>query len=131
MTRKLFAASLIMALAVGSLALAQEQSKTVKVRGYLIDNMCAGEPGEDKDYESEAKGHALSCAMMPHCHKTGFAVAEGRKLYVLDADGNRLAESALRAAKDPKSKKGLHVEVEGTLEGSTLKATKLTEVAAQ
>ena len=130
MTRKLFAVSLIMTLAA-LVAFAQDGAKTVKVRGYLIDNMCAGAPGEDKDYESEAKGHSVSCSLMPHCHKTGFAVAEGKKLYVLDADGNRLAESALKAAKDPKSKKGLHVEVEGTLEGSTLKATKLTEVAAQ
>ena len=130
MTRKLFAVSLIMTLAA-IVAFAQEQAKTVKVKGYLIDNMCAGAPGEDKDYEAEAKGHSVSCAMMPHCHKTGFAVAEGKKLYVLDAGGNRLAESALKAAKDPKSKKGLHVEVEGTLEGSTLKATKLTEVAGQ
>ena len=131
MTRKLFMLSLVLAVALVSVAYAQEQAKTVKVKGYLIDNMCAGEPGEDKDYESEAKGHALSCALMPHCAKTGFAVAEGKKLYRLDDAGNRLAENALKAAKDPKSKKGLHVEVEGTLEGSTLKATKLTEVAAQ
>jgi hypothetical protein len=112
-------------------AFAQGEAKTVKVKGYLIDNMCAGEPGEDKDYESEAKGHALSCALMPHCAKTGYAVAEGKKLYVLDDAGNRLADAALKGAKDPKSKKGLHVEAEGTLEGSTLKATKLTEVAGQ
>lgn len=131
MTRKLFAASLILALAAGSLALAQGQSKAVKIRGYLIDNMCAGGPDEDKDFEAEAKAHSISCALMSHCAKTGFAVAEGRKLYELDAGGNKLAEKALKAAKDPKSKKGMHVEVEGTLEGSTLKATKLTEVAEQ
>jgi hypothetical protein len=131
MTRKLLTVSLMLTVAVGSIAFAQEQSKTIKVKGYLIDNMCAGEPGEDKDYESAAKGHAIWCALMRHCAKTGFAVAEGKKLYVLDEAGNRLAEAALRAAKDPKSQKGLLVEVEGTLEGSTLKATKLTEVSAQ
>ncbi|HEY9282376.1 MAG TPA: hypothetical protein VIP46_02880 [Pyrinomonadaceae bacterium] len=130
MTRKLFAVSLIMTLAALA-AFAQGGAKTVKVRGHLIDNMCAGDPGEDKDYESAAKGHSVSCALMSHCHKSGFAVAEGNNLYVLDAGGNKLAMNALKATKDPKSKKGLHVEVEGTLEGSTLKATKLTEVAAQ
>jgi len=130
MTRKLFALSLIMTLAA-VVALAQEQAKTVKVKGYLIDNMCAGDPEEDKDFEAGAKGHSVSCALMSHCVKAGFAIADGNKLYVLDAKGNKLAESALKAVKDPKSKKGLHVEVEGTLEGSTLKATKLTEVAAQ
>ena len=130
MTRKLFALSLIMMLAA-LVAFAQEQSKTVKIKGYLTDNMCAGEPGEDKDYEEEAKGHTLSCALMPHCHKTGFAVAEGRTLYKLDAAGNKLAEKALKTTKAAKTQKGLLVEVEGTLDGSTLKATKLTEVAAQ
>ena len=130
MARKLFAASLILTLAA-LVAFAQGESKTVKVRGHLIDNMCAGEAGEDKDYEAEAKGHSLSCALMPHCAKTGFAVAEGRKLYVLDDAGNKLADAALKATKAPKSQKGLLVEAEGTLEGSTLKVTKLTEVAAQ
>jgi hypothetical protein len=120
----------MLTVAVGSIAFAQEQSKAVKVKGYLIDNMCAGEPGEDKDYEAEAKGHAISCALMPHCAKTGFAVAEGKKLYPLDAAGNKLAENALKSTKAPKSQKGLLVEVEGTLDGSTLRATKLTEVAA-
>jgi hypothetical protein len=130
MTRKLFAISLMLSLAA-LFAVAQEQAKAVKVKGYLIDNMCAGEPGEDKDYESDAKGHTISCAVMPHCHKTGFAVAAGRKLYVLDAEGNKLADGVLKSTKAPKSQKGLMVEVEGTLEGSTLKAAKLTEVAAQ
>jgi hypothetical protein len=129
MTRKLFTVSLMLALAA-LVAFAQGGAKTVKVKGYLIDNMCAGEPEEDKDFEAAAKEHSLSCALMSHCVKSGFAVAEGRTLYVLDAAGNKLAEKALKAAKDPKSQKGLHVEVEGTLEGSTLKATKLTEVAA-
>jgi hypothetical protein len=110
-------------------AFAQGESKTIKVKGYLTDNMCAGEPDEDKDYEAAAKGHAVSCALMTHCVKAGYAVAEGRKLYVLDAAGNKLAEKALKKA--PKTQQGLLVEVEGTLDGSTLKTTKLTEVAAQ
>jgi hypothetical protein len=131
MNRKLFAVSLILTLAVGSIAFAQGQSKAVKVKGYLTDNMCAGEPDEDKDFEAAAKGHAISCALMPHCIKAGFAVAEGRTLYVLDAAGNKLAEKALKGTKAPKSQQGLLVEVEGTLEGSTLKVKKLTEVAAQ
>lgn len=129
MTRKVFAVSLMLLLAV--FAVAQDAPKTVKVKGHLIDNMCAGEPGEDKDYEDEAKGHTLSCALMPHCHKTGFAVAEGRTLYKLDAAGNKLANGVLKATKAAKTQKGLLVEVEGTIEGTTLKATKITEVAAR
>lgn len=131
MTRKFLLVSLMLTLAAGSIALAQGQAKAVKIKGYLIDNMCAGTPEDDKDFEADARGHSVSCALMSHCVKSGFALAEGRKLYVLDANGNKLAEKAFKAARDSKSQKGLHVEVEGTLEGSTLKATKLTEVAAQ
>jgi len=127
MTRKIFSVSLMLVLA-GLVAFGQDAAKTVKIKGYLIDNMCSGDPGEDKDYEAEAKGHTLSCALMPHCHKSGFAVAEGRKLYKLDDEGNKLADVALKATK---GKKAMQVEVEGTLEGSTLKATKLTEIAAK
>ena len=129
MTRKIFAVSLMLLLAV--FAVAHDGHKTVKVKGHLIDNMCAGEPGEDKDYEAEAKGHKLSCSLMPQCEKSGFSVAEGRKLYKLDEAGNKLAADMLKATKAAKSQKGTPVEVEGTIEGTTLKATKITEVAAQ
>jgi hypothetical protein len=130
MTRKVFAVSLVLMLAA-ALAFGRDETKSVKVKGYLVDNMCAGEAGEDKDYEAEAKEHKLSCALMPHCHKSGFAVAEGRKLYKLDEAGNKLADGVLKATKAARSQKGLLVEVEGTVEGSTLKATKITEVAAR
>ena len=128
MTRKIFAVSLMLIMA--AFAVAYDGPKTVTIKGHLIDNMCAGEPGEDKDYEDEAKGHTLSCALMSHCHKSGFAVAEGRNLYKLDAAGNKLADRVLKTTKAAKSQKGLLVEVEGTVEGTTLKATKITEVAA-
>lgn len=132
MTRKFFAVSLILLLAVFAVAHDghNHDAKTVKVKGHLVDNMCAGDPGEDKDYEAEAKEHKLSCALMPHCHKSGFAVAQGKKLYKLDEAGNKLADDVLKATKAAKSQKGLMVEVEGTIEGTTLKATKITEVVA-
>jgi len=47
------------------------------------------------------------------------------KLYKLDDKGNESAEALL---KNTKSKKGLHVKAEGTVDGDTLKVTKLTEV---
>ena len=127
MTRKIFAVSLLLAL-TGIFAYAQDAAKTVKVKGYLIDNMCAGAPGEDKDYAEEAQAHTVGCAAMPHCAASGFAVAEGRKLYKLDDAGNKLASAVFKTTK---VKKGVMVEVEGTVEGTTLHATKLVEVAAK
>ncbi|MDT7604873.1 MAG: hypothetical protein QOF61_2870 [Acidobacteriota bacterium] len=127
MTRKFIAVSLLLILS-GVLAYAQGEAKTVTIKGYLIDNACAGAPGDDKDSAEEAKEHKTSCALMPSCTASGFAVAEGRKIYKLDEAGNKLALDVLNATK---TKKGLKVEVEGTVEGTTLHATKLTEVAAK
>ena len=103
-------------------AFAQEaEKKSVKITGYVIDNMCAGMHGS----EEEAQKHPNACALMEACEKSGFAVVAGEKTYKLDEQGNKLAAEALKAAK---TKKGLKVEVEGTVEGDTLHAEKLAEV---
>lgn len=104
-------------------AYAQGEQKTVKVTGYVIDNMCAGMHGT----EAEAAKHPNGCALMEACQKSGYAVVSGEKTYKLDAQGNKLAADALKAAK---TRKGLKVDVEGTIEGDTLHVAKLTEAKA-
>ncbi|HYJ45777.1 MAG TPA: hypothetical protein VEV81_04115 [Pyrinomonadaceae bacterium] len=120
MIRKISLVAAVVALAA-VFAFAQGEKKTVKVTGYVIDNMCAEMHGT----EDEAKGHPNACALMSSCEKAGFAVVSGDKRYKLDEQGNKLAAEALKGAK---TKRGLKVEVEGTLEGDTLHADKLGEV---
>jgi hypothetical protein len=127
MARKIFAVSLLLML-TAIFAYAQDAAKTVKVKGYLIDNMCAHATDEDKDYADEAKEHSVGCALMPECVTSGYAVAEGHKLYKLDDAGNKLAVAVFKLTN---LKKGVMVEVEGTVDGTTLHATKLVEVAAK
>lgn len=105
-------------------ASAQGEQKTVKVTGYVIDNMCAEMHGS----EEEAAKHPNGCALMESCQKSGFAVVVGEKTYKLDAEGNRLAAEVLKAEK---TKKGLKVDVEGTVEGDTLHVSKLAESKAE
>lgn len=101
-------------------AYAQGEQKTLKVTGYVIDNMCAEMHGTE---EAAAK-HPNGCGLMESCQKSGYAVIAGEKTYKLDAEGNKLAAEALNAAK---SKKGLKVDVEGTVEGDILHVAKLAE----
>ena len=102
-------------------AFAQEaEKKSVKVTGYIIDNMCAEMHGS----EEQAAKHPNGCSLMESCQKSGFAVVAGEKTYKLDAEGNKLAAEALKGAK---ANKGLKVDVEGTLEGDTLHVAKLAE----
>ena len=120
MFRKVSLVAAAVALAA-SFALAQDgEKKPLKVTGYVVDLMCAGMHGSEED----AKKHPNACALMPACEKSGFAVVAGEKTYRLDAPGNKLAAEALKAAK---TRKGLKVDVEGTLEGETLHATSLAE----
>ena len=119
MFRKVSLVAAAVALAA-AFAYAQDEQKSVKVTGYVIDNMCAEMHGT----EEEAAKHPNGCALMENCQKSGFAVVSGEKTYKLDAEGNKLAAEALQAAK---AKKGLKVDVEGTLEGDTLHVAKLEE----
>lgn len=119
MTRKLFALLAILAFAF---ALYAQGNKAVKLNGYLIDNMCAGALAKDAE---RVKKHKTSCALMPSCEGSGFAVYSDGKLYKLDEAGNKSASELLKGTE---TKDGVTVAVEGTVEGDTVHVTKLTEV---
>jgi hypothetical protein len=122
MMRKVFPLIVVLALMAGALI---AQDKTVNLTGYLIDNSCAAGHEKDKTFATWVKTHGTSCAKMENCEKSGYAVAVGDKLYKFDDAGNT---SAAELLKNTKSKKGLKVKAEGTVDGDTLKVSKLTEV---
>ncbi len=122
MMRKVFPLIVLLAVMAGAL---MAQDKSVTLTGYLIDNSCAANHANDKTFATWVKTHGTSCATMDACEKSGYAVFAGDKLYKFDDAGNSSAEALLKATK---SKKGLHVKAEGTIDGDTLKVTKLTEV---
>ena len=122
MIRKIFPLIVVLAVMAGALI---AQDKSVTLTGYLIDNACAGSHATDKTFATWVKTHGTSCAMMESCETSGYAVFAGDKLYKLDEAGNTSASDLL---KNTKSKKGLKVKAEGTVDGDTLKVTKLTEV---
>ncbi|HEX3232133.1 MAG TPA: hypothetical protein VHQ95_24365 [Pyrinomonadaceae bacterium] len=124
MTRKLLPLLAAVALLVITAALVA-QDKTVTLDGYMIDNACASsDKAKDKTW---IKMHSTSCATMEACEKSGYAVYAKDKLYKFDDAGNA---SAAEIIKNTKSKKGLHVKVEGTIDGDTIKVTKITEVTS-
>lgn len=112
----LFVAAL--ALAAATVFAAQEK-KQAKINGFLIDVMCATPSDQD------AKAHAVSCAKMPACEKSGFAVVAKDVVYKLDAEGSK---RALAIVRETKTQKGLAVEVTGTLVGDTLNVDSIAEV---
>ncbi len=119
--RKIF--SLAIVILIATVLFAQEQ-KTITITGNLIDNACADSA---KDLDATAKNHPTSCARMEKCAESGYAVYADHKLYRLDDRGN---DSATEVLKNTKTKNGVQVKVEGTLDGETIRVTKLTEVTA-
>ena len=122
MIRKMFPLVVVLAVMAGAL---MAQDKSVTLTGYLIDNACAANHASDKTFATWVKTHGTSWATMENCEKSGYAVFAGDKLYKFDDAGNT---SAAELLKNTKSKKGLHVKAEGTVDGDTIHVTKLTEV---
>ena len=122
MTRKLLALLSILAFAF---VLYAQGDKAVKLNGYLIDNACSAAHVKDANFAERVKKHKVSCALMPSCEGSGFAVYSEGKLYKFDEAGNKSASELLKATE---TKDGLTVAVEGTVEGDTVHVTKLTEV---
>jgi len=126
MIRKLLGVGIFLALAV---VVSAQDKETVKLSGYLIDNACASAHMSDATFKDRVKKHSTSCALMPNCNKSGYAVyTSDGKLYKFDPAGNKTATDLL---KDTDTKNGVMVSVEGTVEGDTIHVTKLTEVAGE
>ena len=122
MFRRTFLFALALA-ACAALSLAQEGSgkKQAKITGFLIDNACAATHGTDV----QAKQHKTACALSPEGERSGFAVVSRNVVYKLDEQGSKLAHDIL---KESKTKKGLAVQVEGTLVGDTISVDSIAEV---
>ena len=126
MKRNLFVIGLVMSLFLAAAA-AVAASETKKLTGYIVDNACGSPHAGDANPAEFAKGHPISCALMPRCSQSGYALFAEGKVYKLDESGNK---SVIGLLKNTKSKKGLNVTVEGTIEGDTIHVTKIAEVEA-
>jgi hypothetical protein len=124
MTRKTLVIAFTILFAV---VLYAKDNKTVKLTGYLLDNNCSAGQENTKDFAADSKKHPTNCAKMEACEKSGYALYADKKLYKLDAAGNDMAAEVL---KNTKVAKGVQVTVEGTVDGDTIKVTKLTEYTA-
>jgi len=71
--------------------------QTVKIEGYIIDNACAGNHAKDADFGDRTKKHSTSCALMPNCAKSGYAlVTSDGKFLKFDESGNARTLAALK-----------------------------------
>jgi hypothetical protein len=127
MMQRVFLIGLVVLLA--RVVIADEKSETVKINGYVVDNMCAAAHKDDKDVLETVKSHPKECALMEDCVQSGYAVlTEDGKFYKLDEAGNKKVVELL---KKTKSENGLAVTVEGTIEGNTLHVKNISEAKSK
>lgn len=118
MARKSLLLLSVLMLAV-TLLYAQDDKKSAKITGFVVDVHCA--TGLDvKDRE-----HSVSCSLATKCAESGFAVVAKDNLYKLDENGNKLALAIL---KETKTKNGLAVAIVGTLKDGILYVDTMSEV---
>ena len=123
MTKTISSLTLFLLLTVG-VAVAAGQGKAVALGGYIVDNMCAAAHANDADSADKIKNHPKTCALMPDCVKSGYALLSEGHLYKLDAEGNKQVAELL---KKTSQEKGLSVKVEGTLDGQILHVKSISD----
>ncbi len=97
----------------GSLSAQNVSTNKVSMVGYLTDVKC----GSGFKTDADAQMHTKSCALMPACAKSGYALFIDGKLIKLDDAGNKKAKAYLKALKDEKNMK---VEIQGEMKGDIL-----------
>lgn len=113
------ASVLFLALFLGA-TLAVWAGEAVKT-GHLVDAMC----GEKAAANVEKLAlHKVSCALMDNCKESGFGIAADGKFLKFDKAGD---EKALALLEKTSKTNDLKVTVTGTVEGTTLKVSKIEE----
>jgi hypothetical protein len=99
-------------------------SKTVALKGYIVDQMCAKGMAKKVNPMQKAAAHTKECALEDNCSASGFGLFSDGKWYVFDDAGSRQAKTAIE--KDKRTK-GLSYEVTGTVDGNTLAVASIKE----
>lgn len=97
------------------------QSDTQKLKGHLVDAVCAKGHAHEAGY---VENHARTCNLMDGCVKSGYTlVTADKKVMLLDAKGNELA---LQLSKSSQKEKDFTVTVTGKVSGSNIAVSSIT-----
>lgn len=104
-------------------ALAQE-TKTVTLNGYVVDQMCAGGMAKKANAMEKAAAHTRDCSLEESCSAEGYGIFSDGKYYRFDEKGSATAKSLIEKSK---REKGLYFEASGVLSNGTLTVASLKE----
>ena len=101
-----------------------ESEQEIEYVGILLPKLCAARFPELLPHAGE---HSLACAVFPHCYESGYGIVMEDKFYGFDERGDDLAR---RIVVTLKAQQDVQVVVRGVVEAGTLKATAISEKAA-
>ena len=103
---------------------AQQETKPVTLKGYVVDQMCAGKMAMKENAMEKAGGHSKECALDDHCAASGYGIFSGGKYYKFDEKGSATAKNLIEKSQ---REKGLYFEATGTVGEGTMTLTSLKE----
>lgn len=98
--------------------------KTVTLKGYIVDQMCAQSMQKRGNPMQKAAAHTKECALEENCSASGYGLFSDGKWYVFDEAGSRKARVVIEKEK---RERGLSYEVTGMLEGNKLAVASIKE----
>jgi hypothetical protein len=117
----------VLMLIAASLALAQGP-KTVTLKGFVVDQMCAKTLAKKEGVMEKAGGHTKKCALEEGCAESGFGLFSEGKYYRFDEKGSAKAKDLIEGSKREKE---LMFEATGSVDGDLLTVKSLKELSRE
>jgi hypothetical protein len=105
-------------------AMAKDEGKTVTMKGYVVDAMCAKGIAKKENMMEKAAAHTRECALEDACSASGYGVFSEGKWFKFDDAGDAQAKALLE---NTKKEKGIAVEVSGTMQGNQFAVASIKE----
>ena len=106
------------------LTVSAQDAKPATLKGYVVDQMCAGKMVSKSNATEKAPGHTKECALNDQCAASGYGIFSGGKYYKFDEKGSATAKALIEKSK---RESGLYFEAKGTLGEGTMTLTSLKE----
>ena len=117
----------VLALFAASLAFAQGP-KTVTLKGYVVDQMCAKTLAKKENVMDKAAAHTKKCALEEGCSESGYGLFSDGKYYRFDEKGSETAKSLIEGSA---RESALMFEATGSVDGDMLTVKSLKEASAK
>lgn len=101
-----------------------QDAKPTTLKGYVVDQACAGKMAAKENAMEKAEGHTKDCALNDQCAASGYGIFSEGKYYKFDEKGSATAKTLIEKSK---REKGLYFEARGTVGDGTMMLTSLKE----